>query len=274
MKPLATFAGGVLISSMLVACVSAQERIEVNAQFTLSHNGRQILFGPGEKYEVITELSDLFLLARVGDEEIPIPKAYTQPARPAKPITALPNGPGPLKLDLDVEETGSGLFVRRVFQGGIGHRLGFQPGDTIVQVNDQRILEMAQFAQVAAKGGRIKFNVVNPTRADRLINYPGDVKPIRHEVHRPVQPPAPPRSLGIFGREDMQLGGFAVTVVKPNSIAQRSGLRRGDVILTINGFRIRDESMFKHAEKNVFIKGKLHLEFVQRNGEFVEVNLP
>jgi serine protease Do len=52
----------------------------------------------------------------------------------------------PARLGVEVRETGEGVVIERVVEGGVGHRLGLRGGDVIEQVNGKAIGSIADVA--------------------------------------------------------------------------------------------------------------------------------
>ena len=97
--------------------------------------------------------------------QMPAPKAEP-PASPKAPPAAGPAGSDlyggkPARLGIEVQPEGEGLAVKRVVDGGVGHRLGLRAGDVLRSVNGKRVRSVPEILS-ALEGERsqvtIEFN--------------------------------------------------------------------------------------------------------------------
>ncbi len=127
-------------------------------------------FGPNEKISLVVDRKGVRKTLAVTLDERPDPTALARfgqnprPNRPGPAPNSKPGKPGdlydgnPARLGVEVRETGAGVLVERVIEGGVGHRLGLRRGDVIEQVNGKSIGSIADVAG-ALEGDRGKAEV-------------------------------------------------------------------------------------------------------------------
>jgi serine protease Do len=118
-----------------------------------------VLTRNGQKKTVtvtLAERPDPDSLARFNPAN-PSPNKPSPPPAPAPKQGDLYNGQ-PARLGVEVRETGEGVVVERVVEGGVGHRLGLRSGDVIEQVNGKAIKSIAEIVG-ALEGDRSKAEV-------------------------------------------------------------------------------------------------------------------
>ncbi len=103
-------------------------------------------------------------LARMGGEFAPSPSPMPRigPQRQIPDAKSTPptggtskNSAAPPRLDIEVSSQGGTLRVERVHPGGLGARLGLQPGDEITELNGQKVASPDQIrAALEASPGR------------------------------------------------------------------------------------------------------------------------
>lgn len=135
------------------------------------------------------------------------------------------------------EERPRGLRVRSVVPDSPGARAGIRPGDVIVSldgtpIDSQEAFETALSTRGPGRSMKIALRAAN-----------GDLRTIS------VQGQAPPKGLGIrILREDVGIalragsGGLRVSIVDRDGAAARAGLESGDILLALNGERVREIS--------------------------------
>jgi serine protease Do len=156
-----------------------------------------------------------------------------------------------LKLDAP-----KGAIVADVTPDSPAKRAGLEPGDVIVKVDGQEVKEAGDLSHhVAAKapGSAVSLTVVRDGKARTLRatlgHFPESQADLarggEHQEHlgMQLQPLTPDlaRSLGL----PAQTKGLAVAEVVPGSHAEDAGLRKGDVILSVNGKAVADVGAFK-----------------------------
>ena len=135
------------------------------------------------------------------------------------------------------EERPRGLRVRSVVPDSPGARAGIRPGDVIVSldgtpIDSQEAFETALSTRGPGRSMKIALRAAN-----------GDLRTVS------VQGQAPPRGLGTrILREDVGIalragsGGLRISVVDRDGAAARAGLESGDMLLALNGERVREIS--------------------------------
>jgi len=149
-----------------------------------------------------------------------------------------------------------GAIVADVTPDSPAKRAGLEPGDVIVKVDGQEVKEagdLSKHVATKAPGSTVSLEVLRDGTAKTLRatlgRFPESGSAIaeggEHQEHlgMQLQPLTPDlaRSLGLPA--DTQ--GLAVAEVAPGSHAEDAGLRRGDVILSVNGKAVADVSSFK-----------------------------
>jgi S1-C subfamily serine protease len=143
------------------------------------------------------------------------------------------------------------MRIVKVTPGSPADKSGLKAGDFLVRIDDQPIVnQLALQKAVQTSGGEIQLLV-------------------RKSGGQTVQ--LKTKLAGGGDREAFQLGisysirpeGLRADTVLANSPAARAGLRRGDIILNINGQRIRTEKDYQTALEN----SAGYLELIVRSSE-------
>lgn len=171
-----------------------------------------------------------------------------------------------------VEEGGAGILVGEVTPDGPAAKSGLKKGDRVVKLGDEEVRDVEKFLRaIAARkpGDKLKLGVLRDGKEQSLTVTLGE-RPAREAFTFPDLPGLRrPAFLGVQTqtltpelkkRLNVEIdAGAVVTEVVPNSPAVRAGLRRDDVITTID-----DQP----------VKGPMHLrEAVQKAGPGKDVTL-
>jgi S1-C subfamily serine protease len=160
-------------------------------------------------------------------------------------------GKVPYQLGVQGLYTPTGMRIVKVTPGSPADKSGLKAGDFLVRIDDQPIVnQLALQKAVQTSGGEIQLLV-------------------RKSGGQTVQ--LKTKLAGGGDREAFQLGisysirpeGLRADTVLANSPAARAGLRRGDIILNINGQRIRTEKDYQTALEN----SAGYLELIVRSSE-------
>ena len=199
----------------------------------------------------------------------------------AQPLRNNPSEPGYLGLVADDRrEAGRGVRVMEVVAGGPADKGGLQAGDLVTAINERAIREMGDFAAVleaTPPGAKLAFRV---SRAGREQDF---------AVTLAARPKADERRFPDFGRIPGNgatgrplLGvqsspvsdaarrrwnfppgesGALVDSVAANTPAEAAGFQVGDLILAINGRRIRDPEDLAQRVQAAGVGGKIEVTY-------------
>ncbi len=157
-----------------------------------------------------------------------------------------------------------GAVVSRVEAGSPAEKAGLEPGDIILAINGQDVkggssqirntiglLQVGDTANIDIMRGEdrksLQATIGKPKRA--VVN--GDL----------IHPALSGIVLGATPKD--QIEGVLIEKIEPNSNAWKTGLRSGDIILSVNRFRVRNLDEFKQVAS----QGSALLINLQRGGE-------
>ncbi|RMG39103.1 MAG: DegQ family serine endoprotease [Planctomycetota bacterium] len=176
--------------------------------------------------------------------------------------------------------TGSGgVLISDVAPDGPGAKAGLKPGDIVVKFNGRPVNGASDLRNQVASTPPNTVVVLDVFRNGKVQQV--RVKLGRLEESASIQSVAPGTAevddLGIAVRSltpelaeqlgyDRDQKGVVVTELDPNGLAALSGLRRGDVIVDINGMAIRSVSDFKKALQKFDLKEGIRLTV--KSGDF------
>lgn len=134
-----------------------------------------------------------------------------------------------------------GAFVSAVYDDSPAQRSGILPGDTIVAVDGKPINDSSELVRAVATltpGAGTPFDVIRDG-SRRTITVRTGKREADTDTSTAVWPGISVAPITDEIREQLDLGrrvkGVITSVVQPDSQAQQSGIRRGDVITAING---------------------------------------
>lgn len=181
-----------------------------------------------------------------------------------------------LRLPSDVK----GALVSQVMRGEPADKAGFRAGDVIVAVNNRKVESVPDLISIIGlmkPGVKAKVEVYRGARPKTIYvtigTYRDEGKPRRSAnssgggVFGLTLSRISDRLRKQFGFESRQ--GLVVVDVASNSPASRSGLQPGDVLLSVNGARVKDLSSFR---KQVNAASRPHIR-IERQGQFLFVAL-
>jgi len=168
-----------------------------------------------------------------------------------------------------------GALISQVYKGSPAEQAGFKVGDIVIEVDGVKIKSSQDVVREVLKkkvgqkvnfvilreGKRLEISVTTAEMPEKMGEQ-GPAKPAREWFGLRVSNVTPDlaRQLGLKKTE-----GVVVVGVEPNSVAQTSGLKAGDIILEVNRQKILNEDDYRSAmEKTAPEKGVLFL--IDRQG--------
>jgi Do/DeqQ family serine protease len=153
-----------------------------------------------------------------------------------------------------------GALVNDVGKGSPADRAGIRRGDVIVEIDGQPVVNTASMrflVSEAMPGSTVRVKVLRDGKEQSLPVVVGDLSAVKEPEHKLLVQDnkflggATVAELTPAIRESMQVDGkvqgVVVVAVTPNSAAAGTGIRQGDVILSLNGRNIRGLDDFKKA---------------------------
>jgi serine protease Do len=160
-----------------------------------------------------------------------------------------------------------GLRVRLVYPGSPAARAGVRVGDQIVSVDGAPIESQEAFETVLSTRGPgrpLKVSLRNK-EGERTVTLQGET---------------PPPGLGLrILREELGLGvrassdGLRIAITDRDSVSAQAGLKSGDVLLGLNGARVRTSEDVDHILQRDFNKNTVLIE-IGRGRFSYSVSLP
>jgi serine protease Do len=165
---------------------------------------------------------------------------------------------------------GGGALVAETFPGGAATRAGIRPGDVIVRVDGKPVENEAALVRQTARAMPGTVVEIELLRFGTPVLAQVKIDPARVAAMPPAAKPQD-EPLGL------QLAPFrgALRVERARGAAQRAGLERGDLILSVNGSTVSSPEVF-FALLQAAGKGAAVALLVQRDGlrEFVPLRVP
>lgn len=154
---------------------------------------------------------------------------------------------------------GDGVLVNDVIPGGPAAAAGLRPGDIVHRLEGREVRDMSAFRTAIAQtppGHRVRLTVWRSGEAHDISIELGRLPPELGGAERPppgkpgVDPKKPsaqgPAKLGLKLDDPDAPEGAVIVGVAPRSVAASAEVRPGDVILSVQGKRIRSA---KHAQR-------------------------
>ena len=153
----------------------------------------------------------------------------------------------------------TGILVAQVIEDSPAEKAGIKQGDVILKLNGEKIDKVAKFRNTIAltrPGTKIKLTVLRDGKTKQLKVTIGSLE--TDDEGRPVSADKIPK-LGMslqkltneladqFGYEGDS--GVMVTAVEPDSIADRAGIKRGDLIEEVNRKAVTEPQQVKELIK-------------------------
>ena len=174
-----------------------------------------------------------------------------------------------------------GALVSQVMRGEPADKAGFRAGDVIVAVNNRKVgsgTDLINIIGLLKPGVKAKIQIYRGARPQTLYvtigTFPDEKQPPRRmrgnsgsSVFGLTLSRVSDRLRKQYGFESRQ--GLVVVDVARDSPASRSGLQRGDVLLSVNGAKIKDMRAFR---KQINATKRPHIR-IERQGQFLFVAL-
>lgn len=173
---------------------------------------------------------------------------------------------------------GEGALVGEVIKGSPAEKAGFKQGDVIVEFNGKKVEDSGHLRNLAAStavGSRITVEIIRNRKKKTLTVTVGELP--KQAVAGQIEKAAKATALSGVTVQDLtpelvdRLGldqnttGVVVDMVEPGSVADESGLQRGDVITEINRQPVKNVNEY-NAEVNKLKKGAAVLLLIDRKG--------
>ncbi len=146
-------------------------------------------------------------------------------------------------------EEALGAVVTRVRSKSPAEAAGLQPGDVIVAIDGKRVASVSDLRNIEGLSAPNTSVAVGLERDGKRLVIDTELKPA--PIRRVDGGALDPRLRGVElsdldeNLRDRGLGGVVVSRISAGSQAQRSGLRKGDVIVAVNRRDLRDTDDFQ-----------------------------
>jgi S1-C subfamily serine protease len=185
-------------------------------------------------------------------------------------------------MSLDLPKKTSGTLIRQVVEDGPSDNAGMEPGDVVIEANGKKIKKTSDLINLVGllkpgtkikikyyRDGKLKSSQIKVGSWEKLDPSKPRIssnKPHNNPFGLTIEEnsPALRKKYGVRRKY-----GVFIHTIKPDSPADRSGLKTGDLILTANGKKIRK---LNNLEKLLGKKKRLLLR-IQRESDFFFVPL-
>ncbi len=192
-------------------------------------------------------------------------------------------------IDKDMAETlnmekAEGVLISEVPNNSPAHKAGIKQGDIIIEYNDNKITDARDFRNKIAlmsPNDKVKFKVLRNNKiqyitlsleayADKEISAK-EMDQLGIEVAEIKDIPS--NTLNKWGYNE-NMNNIIITSVKPNSLAERSGIKPGMLLLQLNQIKLKDIADFHEALKDIDKKKHVLLLIKHQNmTKFITVKL-
>ena len=170
-----------------------------------------------------------------------------------------------------------GALVSRVMVDSPAAKSGFKEGDVIVEFDSKPVISSAALPPIVGVteiGKKVPVVVLRDGKKVKLDTVVGELPP-EDALKLSEGAPTKPKDVNRVGvvvmdlnkeqREKLEVkqGGVLVDKIDPDSPAMRAGMRRGDVVIKLNGEEVKDAKHFEQLVKDI-PEGKNVAVLVQR----------
>ncbi len=144
-------------------------------------------------------------------------------------------------------DEGPAPIVQEVYAGSPAALAGLRVGDAVVGVNGKAVRRYHQLLRHVAllvPGSKVRVDVLRQGKPLQLVavlaQRPASLRSLQEQL-------IDPENLGLTLRMGARGGGLFVNDVASGSLSERADIRKGDVILTVNGAPMTSMEDFSHA---------------------------
>jgi len=151
----------------------------------------------------------------------------------------------------------SGALISQVYGGSPAEKAGLKAGDAVIEIDGVKVANSQDVVREVLKkqlGQKVNFVVLREGKRTEIPLITAQM-PEKLGEREPVQParewfglrvsnvtPDLAKQLGLTKTE-----GVVIVAVEPDSVAQRAGLRVGDIILEVNRQKVFNENNYRGA---------------------------
>ena len=149
--------------------------------------------------------------------------------------------------------TEKGVLVAQVMANGAALHSPIKAGDVITSVNDRPVSSAAQLRDIVSliePGKKVSIHYLHKHQKQVTKIKLGDPNKKKDTSQTPLLAGTNLRKFDQVDATGKHIQGLLVVAVDPNSQAALGGLRQGDVILRINGHKIRSLTNLLHLKRN------------------------
>jgi serine protease Do len=151
----------------------------------------------------------------------------------------------------------TGALISQVYGGSPAEKAGLKPGDIVIEIDGVKVTNSQDVVREVLKkqvGQKVNFVILREGKRNEIslttaqmpekISERGPDKPAREWFGLRVSNVTPDiaKQLGLAKTE-----GVVIIGVEPNSVAQRAGLKAGDIILEVNRQKVFNENDYRSA---------------------------
>jgi S1-C subfamily serine protease len=185
----------------------------------------------------------------------------------------------PIDEELGKElKTKHGVAVHAVMEDSPASKAGVQAGDVIIAVDKTKIKDVIQLQRVIAgfkPGQVVRITVISyRDKKRRTVKVKiGELPESEPDIKKTVDRDAEPDKLGVIVADNKKGSGVRIMMVAQGSVAERVGLKEGDIIIRIDGQSVNSVKRYSQLIKS----GKRYVSLgVKRKGQslFFRFSLP
>ncbi len=155
-----------------------------------------------------------------------------------------------------------GALVNNVIKGGPADKAGIRQGDVIIGLNGNEVKDPSHLQLLVADAGVGTLSKVSIFRDGKTLELGitlanADSAPTLQEKHGSRQQESGSELLGLVVENAGQGGGVVVVDVERGGVAEEAGIKRGDVIASINRKRVATTTEYARAIQQAGQVGRL-----------------